>query len=504
MSTLMRFIMPPFLACLFLALSAWAQQDSGGLVISVRDPNGASVPGAKVAVTNVDTNQKFAGTTNDAGDFMASPVRPGRYKATVQREGFQTAVSEAIDVGAQQIPRLDIRLAVGSITESVTVAAAATLLQTVDVSKQNTIAGVIKNELPVLDRDYNQLSKLTVGVTAGTPNNARDRFGAGFSASGIKTTQTRYTLDGTDNTSYNQNVQSGRTFAIIPSMDSIAEFSVQTNAFSAEFGGGGGAAVTVITKGGTNQLHGSLFEYRQGSDVNANSFFNNARKLKLSPYRYDQYGATVGGPVYIPKVYNGRDKSFFFFDYERLPRRSPGSLTSANVAPAAQVQGDFSGGPTIYDPTNGSPFPGNAIPSNRVDAVARKIADALPKPNTLGAQNYFVGVPNETHEYRMAIRGDQKLSGKDQLFGRYQVSKQSTPSLSVFTGTILSTDSKVVQEDYGWVFNETHTFTPSLVNVARFGRTEDDNTSLLALAGQDINSQIGPLGARRRQPIAWL
>jgi Carboxypeptidase regulatory-like domain/TonB dependent receptor-like, beta-barrel len=494
MSNLMRFFKPHFLACFLLVLPLWAQQDSGGLVVSVRDPNGASVPVAKVVVTNVDTNQKFAGATNDTGDFTASPLRPGRYKATVQREGFQTAVSEPIDVGAQQIPRLDIRLAVGNITESVTVAAAASLLQTVDVSKQNTIAGVIKNELPVLDRDYNQLSKLTVGVTSGTPNNARDRFGAGFSASGIKTTQTRYTLDGTDNTSYNQNVQSGRTFAIIPSMDSIAEFSVQTNAFSAEFGGGGGAAVTVITKGGTNQLHGSLFEYRQGSDVNANSFFNNARKLKLSPYRYDQYGATVGGPVYIPKLYNGRDKSFFFFDYERLPRRSPGSLTSANVAPGAQVQGDFSGGPTIYDPTTGSPFPGNAIPSNRVDPVARKIADALPKPNTLGAQNYFVGVPNETHEYRMAIRGDQKLSGKDQLFGRYQVSKQSVPSLSVFTGTILSTDSNTVQEDYGWVFNETHTFTPTLVNVARFGRTEDDNTSLLALAGQDINSQIGLKG----------
>ena len=198
-------------------------------------------------------------------------------------------------------------------------------------------------------------------------------------------------------------------------MDSIAEFSVQTNAFQRRIrrrrrrGGDGDY------QGGTNQFHGSLFEYRQGSDVNANSFFNNARKLKLSPYRYDQYGGTVGGPVYIPKVYNGRDKSFFFFDYERLPRRSPGSLTSANVAPPAQVQGDFSGGPTIYDPTNGSPFPGNAIPANRVDPVARKIADALPKPNTLGAQNYFVGVPNEVHEYRMAIRGDQKLSGKDQI-----------------------------------------------------------------------------------------
>ena len=120
MSTALRFFL-----CLAMATYAWAQQDSGGLVISVRDPNGAVVPGAKVTVTNVDTNQIFPGTTIDTGDFTLSPLRPGRYKATVQREGFQTAVSEAIDVGAQQIPRLDIRLAVGSITDSITVASAA-------------------------------------------------------------------------------------------------------------------------------------------------------------------------------------------------------------------------------------------------------------------------------------------------------------------------------------------------------------------------------------------
>src|SRR5689334_1856384 len=138
------------LLCLLPAM-VFPQQDSGGLVVSVRDPNGALVPGAKIVVTNVDTNQRFEGVTIDTGDFTVSPLRPGRYQATVQREGFQTVVSEAISVGAQQIPRLEIRLAVGSVNESVTVTAGSTLLQTVDVSKQNTVSGVIKNELPVLD-----------------------------------------------------------------------------------------------------------------------------------------------------------------------------------------------------------------------------------------------------------------------------------------------------------------------------------------------------------------
>src|SRR5213594_1347543 len=161
MSTSRRFFWNRSLMFLTIAICAWAQQDSGGLVISVRDPNGAVVPGAKVTVTNVDTNQKFAGTTIDTGDYTASPLRPGRYKATVQREGFQTAISEIVNVGAQQIPRVEMKLAVGSLSESVTVAASVTALQTVDVSKQTTISGALKNELPVLDRDYNQLSKLT-------------------------------------------------------------------------------------------------------------------------------------------------------------------------------------------------------------------------------------------------------------------------------------------------------------------------------------------------------
>src|SRR5712692_5646890 len=404
-----------------------AQLDTGGLVVSVRDPKGAIVPNARVTVTNVDTNQAAEGATGAGGDYTASPLQPGRYRAVVKMEGFQTAVSEPVPVSAQQIPRLEITLAVGSLSESVTVTATATLLQTVDVSKALAVSGALKTELPILDRNYNQLSKLTVGVTPTNPNRGADRFGAGFSASGIKTTQTRFTLDGIDNVSYNQNIQSGRTFAIAPSIDSIAEFTVQTNAFSAEFGGGGGAAVTVITKGGGNQLHGSAFEYRQGSDVNANSFFNNARKLPISPYRYDQYGGAVGGPAYLPKLYDGRNRSFFFVNYERQPRRSPGSLIGQTIATPAQVAGDFSGGPAIYDLTNGQPFADNKVPAGRIDTVARKIADAIPKPNTLGAQNFFAAVPNKLNDYRFAVRGDQRLSNRDQAFGRFQISRQTTP-----------------------------------------------------------------------------
>jgi hypothetical protein len=462
-----------------------------------------------VIVTNVDTNQTVEGVTNATGDLIVSPLRPGRYTSIVRMTGFKRVLSESVSVGAQQIPQLVINLELGSVEESVSVTVAATVLQTVDSSKNVVLSGTLKNDLPILDRNYNQLSLLTVGVTQATPVAGRAFAGAAFSAAGIKTTQTRYQLDGIDNTNYNQNEQSGRNFMIIPDPDSIVEFTVQTSAYSAEFGGGGGASVTVVTKGGGNQLHGSAYEYRQGSDLNANDFFNNAKGRPISPYRYDQYGGTLGGPIYLPKFYDGRNRSFFFVDYARLPWRTNGGQATAMVPAASMLAGNFSGqGAAIYDPATGLEYPNDTIPGpndscppgwatcTKMSAISQKIAAAIPAPNTAGALNYYKpgGVPNNISEYRFAVRGDQQISAHDQAFFRYQRSYLTKPNISVFTGTILSTDSNLVQDSNGYVVNETHIFSPRLVNVARYGQTQDDRNSLNALAGQDINSQAGIKG----------
>ncbi len=471
---------------------AFPQQDAGGLLVSVVDPGGATVPGAKVTVRNVSTNAEVSGASNGLGVWTASPLRPGDYQVTVEKEGFRKAVSETVQVGVQQTPRVVVSLTIGSVSESVTVAAEATTLQTVDVSKGQLISGEIKNELPLSDRNYGTLAKLAVGVASVTPS-VRDGSGSGaFTANGIRQYQNNYVLDGTDNNLYDQNVNEGRTFAIAPSLDSIAEFKVQTNAFSAEFGRGGGATVNVVTKSGANSLHGSFYEYRQGSDVNANSFFNNAKKIPISPYHFNQYGATIGGPAYLPKVYDGRDKSFFFFDFEKQPRRAPGQLVLGAVPTAAQAAGDFSGGKTIYDPTTGQPFPNNRIPVT--DPVAAKIAAAIPKPNTTGTNNYFANVPNKSDDYRVAVRGDQKLTSRDQIFGRFQVSHLNSPAPSLFTSSILSADSTITTDAKGVVVNNTHTFSPSLVNETRFGWMRLDWRQVPSLAGQDINSQVGIKG----------
>ena len=477
----------------------------GGLNVGVRDPKGAVVPGATVVLTNINTNQTVAGVTPSTGDLIGSPLRPGRYRATVEKEGFKTAISETVSLGAQQIPQVVIKLELGSVTQSVNVTAAATVLQTVDASKGVAISGALKNDLPILDRDYNQLSLLTVGVTESTPMGVAFS-GAAFSAAGQKTTQTRYQLDGIDNTNYDQNEDNGRDFMTIPDPDSIAEFSVQTNAYSAEFGGGGGASVMVVTKGGGNQLHGTAYEYRQGSDIDANDFFNNGKGEPISPYRYDQYGGTVGGPVYLPKVYDGRNRSFFFVDCERLPRWSSSEQATATVPTASMVQGNFSGlGVPIYDPATGLEYPNDTIPGpagscpagwttcTKIDPISSKIAAAIPAPNAPGQTNFYQpgGVANQTREYRLAVRGDQKISSHDKSFFRVQRGVLTQPMLGVFTGTILSTDTNLVQINNGFVFNETHTFSPGLVNVARYGQTREDWNSKLALAGQDINRQVG-------------
>ncbi|MCZ2076597.1 MAG: carboxypeptidase-like regulatory domain-containing protein [Bryobacterales bacterium] len=481
-------------AAFVFSMQSVAQQDSGSLHLRVLDANGGVVPEAHVTITSQETNLTASGMTSTIGEFIASPLRPGLYRAVVKRPGFQTAVSERIAIAAQRMAWLEIRLRPGELREVITVSATAPLLQALDVSKSQIFSGILKNELPLSDRTFNHLSKLMVGVTPSTPNNGRDRFGGGFSVSGIKTTQTRFSLDGIDNNSYNQDIESGRTFAILPSLDSIAEFAVQTNAFSAEFGYGGGAAVTVITKSGGNRFHGSAFEYRQGSDVNANSFFNNARRIPRSPYRLDQYGGTASGPLFLPRIYDGRDQSFFFLDYERQPRRSPAALIGRTIPSPAHVSGDFSDGSVIYDPASGGPFPRNRVPTSRVDPVARKIADALPQPNTIGAVNYFSGSPNRQSDDRFAMRLDHRLSARGHLFGRYQVSRQVIPQPSAFSGTILSTDNDLVQDARGYVFSETHMITSSLINAVRLGRTEENRVVSLALAGQEINSQIGLRG----------
>ena len=481
---------------LFAGSHVYAQQDTGGILITVTDASGASVKGAKISVTNNATQSQMLGTSNDAGTWVATPLAPGDYRITVAEQGFETAVVEHAGVEIQQSTRIPVQLKLGSVTDQTVVTAAPPLIQTEDVSVGQTISGVLKDELPVSDRDFNRLAVLTVGVNYSTPSGPRDTASGAFAANGVSQYQNNYVLDGTDNNSYDQNVNEGRTFAIEPSLDAIAEFKVETNAYSAEFGRDGGAVVNVITKSGTNQFHGSGYEYFQTSDFNTNDFFNNAQGIAKTDYVKNIFGASIGGPVWLPKLYNGHDRTFFFADFERQPYRSPGSIDRGLIPSSDEVTGSFPLTTPIYDPTTNQQFSGNAIPTGRISDVAQKISSAIPQPNlnSSGANNYFHNAPVNDDDNRVAVRIDHRLSSSDTIFGRYQYQFQSEPQVTLFSGTILTGDVSNTANAQGVVGGWTHIFGPHIVNDARFGWTRLNWITAPVNGNQNVNQEVGISG----------
>ena len=481
---------------LLIGICTQAQQDAGGIVVAVTDASGATVKDAAVVITNVGTQSELKGATNDIGVWTATPLPPGKYRVTVSKTGFETTVVQDVAVAIQQNSRVPVSLSVGGVQESLVVHAETPLIETEGVSTGQTIAGVAKDELPVSDRDFNRLAVLTVGVNYSTPSGPRDTASGGFSANGISQYQNNYVLDGTDNNSYDQNVNEGRTFAIEPSLDAIEEFKVETNAYSAEFGRDGGAVINVITKSGTNRFHGSGYEYFQTSDFNTNDFFNNAQNIQKTDYTKNIFGASFGGPVWLPKLYDGHNKTFFFADFERQPYRSPGSPNRGLIPTSAEASGSFPGDAPIYDPTTNAQFTGNAIPGNRISAVAQKIAAAIPSPNLspTGSSNYFHASPVNDDDNRVAVRIDHQLRSSDKIFGRYQYQHTSQPQLSLFSGTILTGDVSNTADAQGVVAGWTHVFGSNMVNDARFGWTRLNWITAPVNGNQNVNQQVGISG----------
>lgn len=474
---------------LFICTAAQAQQDSGGIVVTVTDPGAAMLPNAHIAVTNNGTSAHFNVMTNSLGSVLVTPLPVGDYQIIVEKQGFSRTIVSHVTVQLQQNTRVPIILAVGNVAEETVVTTQLPILQTEDTSVGQTIDAVLKDNLPVIDRSFNHLAPLTIGVNMTTPSGPRDS-GTGFSANGVSQYQNNYILDGTDNNSYDQNVNEGRTWAIEPSLDAIAEFRVQTNSYSAEFGRDGGAVINVITKAGSNHFHGSAYEYLQNSSLNTNDFFNNALKIAKPDYKKNIFGASLGGPVWIPKVYNGHDKTFFFADFEMQPYRSPGAVNKGLIPTPAEASGDFSSDATIYDPTTGKPFPGNKIPTNRISTIASKIAAAIPTPNLSGANNYLHSGAQNTDDNRVAVRIDHQLTQRDTIFGRYQYQHQNQPQVGLFAGTILTGDDNNTADAQGVVGNWIHTFSANLINDARFGWTRLNWLNSPANS-TNVNEQVG-------------
>ena len=485
-----------FCVLLLAGIRAYSQQDSGGILVAVTDTSGGSVSNAAVTIINSGTQSQLHGATNDIGTWIASPLPPGDYQVKVAHSGYRSTLVEHVVVVIQQTTRIAVSLPVGNTQESVTVSAEPPLLQTEDISTGQTISGVLKDELPVSDRDFNRLAVLTVGVNYSTPSGPRDTASGAFSANGVSQYQNNYILDGTDNNSYDQNINEGRTFAIEPSLDAIAEFKVETNAYSAEFGRDGGAVINVITKSGGNKFHGSAYEFFQDSDLNTNDYFNNAQGISKTSYTKNIYGAALGGPVWLPRVYNGHDRTFFFADFERQPYRAPGTTTTGVIPTQAEASGNFAGETPIYNPQTNEQFTNNALLSSQINSVAQKIAAAIPAPNlpSTGSANYFHDSPVNDDDNRVAVRIDHQFSPSNSVFGRYQYQYQSEPQVGLFSGTILTGDVSNTANAQGVVGGWTHIFGPHLINDARIGWTRLNWITAPVNGNQNVNQEVGISG----------
>ena len=284
-----------FVIALALSVLSFAQKDTGSIVGTVKDQTGALVANAKVTVTDVERGPALTTTTNDAGEYVAGPLRVGRYTVTVQHPGFKQAVSVPVNLDVQQRIAINVTLQVGQISEAVEVTGAAPLLETETSELGQVVDHKRVANLPLNGRNFAQLALLTAGTAPSEPG-ARDEGGYGFSANGARSLQNNFLLDGVDNNSNLPDLLNETNYVIQPSVEALEEFKVQTNAYSAEFGRGNGAIINATIKSGTNQFHGSVYEFLRNEKLDGKNFFDDPT-LPIAPYKQNQFGFTFGGPI---------------------------------------------------------------------------------------------------------------------------------------------------------------------------------------------------------------
>jgi hypothetical protein len=430
------------LFCLGAVMSA---QDFRATVAGhVLDASGASVAGVTVQVLNIETNEIATAVTTSSGNYTVPFLKPATYRISVEAAGFKKFIRENVVLNVSQVAGIDIALEVGAMSDVVTVTAESAVLETENADRGLIINSKQVTELPLNARNPFMLSILSAGVNFnGNPIYQRPFDNgaiADWSINGGLDRKNEFLLDGAPN-----NAQAGgNNLAYVPPVDAVAEFKIQTNSYDAQYGKTAGGVVNVSLKSGTNALHGTLYEFLRRNSLDANSFQNNARGIDRSGHFLDQYGGAIGGPIFIPKLYNGKDKSFFFFNYEGYREGTPTPL-NLSVPQPEFLSGDFSklvdsqGRPIIiYDPNTGradaagnfirDAFPGNIIPANRLNPTAQKILGFFPKANTVTpgfgyAQNNLFVAGGENLDadsfYNLVIKFDQNIGDKNHLFFRH-------------------------------------------------------------------------------------
>ncbi len=289
----------------------------------VTDPAGAVIPDAQVTVINTETSVSFATKTSSTGRFVAPSLQPGSYAVIVEAQGFKRLERRGIVLQVDQTAQIDLTLEVGTVTERVEITAEVPLVESTTSSMGQVVENQQISTLPLNSRNPYQLALLVPGVSG----RVTDQFNGGqIVVNGGRPGTSEILVDGIPSSPTLANPIQG--FTVLPSVDSVQEFKVQTSNYSAEFGRSGGSVINMVYKSGTNEVHGSAFEFLRNSKLDANNFFANRADIPLGSFKRNQFGATLGGPIYIPKLYDGRNKSFFFFAYEGLRQREAAVQTA--------------------------------------------------------------------------------------------------------------------------------------------------------------------------------
>lgn len=486
-----RFLVPhagPRLALLsFLlllsGLSCFAQVDQGAITGIIQDQSGAVVPNVQITVTNIDTGLELQVKTNSSGTYVVQPLKIGNYKVTATAEGFQTVTRENLHVDAQSRIGVNLRLQPGSVSETVTVSSAAPLLQTQSSAVGQVISTDVINNTPLNGRNWVYIAQLTAGV-APPFGNTRGSGSGDFVANGQRAEQNNFILDGVDNNTNLVDFLNGSSYVMRPPPDALSEFSLQTSNFSAEFGHSAGGVMNASIKSGTNQIHGDVWEYFRNTNLDAIPW-NAGPNANVPPYHQNQFGATLGFPIW-------KNKLFYFGDIE-ANRISISNPQLINVPTPLMRQGNFSellngnltgvGAPTVlYQPNSADPAQPltcngqqNVLCPSQINQTALNILNMYPAPNANGGKtfnNYNVNLGNTDNIIQWDQRLDWNINSRDQTYARYSYLHEiKTNGLPL--GPILDGSGYGGQYDTNLAMNfmgsETHIFSPSLTNEFRFG-----------------------------------
>lgn len=467
------------LFCL-IASAAFAQTTNATLVGTVVDPQASMIANATVNVKDKGTGVARSVKTDGAGSFRVFPLNPGKYEVSATMPGFKTKVLPEVILEIASIVKVDFALEVGQVTETVEVTASAAILQTQESSVGGTVTGAELSRLPVNGRNYTRLILLMPGTSDQGGSQSKGTFSGTqlVSINGQRRQDNNYTVDGVDN-----NFQMMNSPGASPPMDSIQEFRVLNNT-SAEFGRSSGANVNIATKSGTRDIHGSAYEFLRNDKFDANDFFANRQRIGKVPFRQNQYGVSVGGPLVLPKIYNGRDKTFWFASWEGFRLRRGG--TAITTFPVAeQRNGDFSGqSRTIYDPFSGrldpqgnilrDPFVGNIIPRTLISPAIKTFMDVMaPLPNIAGLlqNNYINTAGRSNNRDAVVLRGDHNFSSKDIVNIRYLRQRVGEEVPNANPNLYAQNRYDVENIAAGW----THIFNSTTVLDVRYGYNKPNN-----------------------------